>query len=355
MLSALSGVKGDDIPYYPGELYSFSKSVEHYEGLKAYYGFYRNDIDAESVASGGAATALAHRFIENCGIVFGVSYADDYKHAKYLAIDNLNDLKKLKGSKYISAEKKINGKHVFEMVAQCLQDSRKVLFIGLPCEVGSLLFWLQKRSISTENLVTVDLICHGPTLQEVQKQFVEKLEHRYHSHVVTFTTRYAKNRWSFPYIRVEFENGKVYMRPLYETDFGFALNYYPRNSCFNCQFKGCNHAADTTIGDYWGLTPNSAEYNPKGVSALIVRDEKGELLTNSIASDDFILKEADAKHIISHNPMYEYSTKKFKYYDTFANDLEKYGLEKAVRGNPQYKIYRKAALKKRIKLLLNKI
>ena len=73
----------------------------------AVYGGYLND-DAKILqsASGGIATALSEFMLQQGGYVIGVSYSDDFYKAEYVIIDNISDIQKLKGSKYIEFDKK---------------------------------------------------------------------------------------------------------------------------------------------------------------------------------------------------------------------------------------------------------
>ncbi len=71
-------------------------------------------------------------------------------------------------------------------------------------------------------------------------------------------------------------------------------------------------------------------YNPDGVSALLVRSEKGRELINLIDREKFQLDDADADFIISHNGMYSNRRKKDKNYNEFVNNLTLHNLKYAV-------------------------
>lgn len=214
--------------------------------------------------------------------------------------------------------------------------------------------WLKKEDINEGRLITVDLICHGPTLQKVQQDYIEQIEEKVGARVKSFTTRYVKNSWSLPYVHAEFENGAMLTQPLYETDFGFALKYFARTSCYKCRFKGVNHSADITVGDYWGLKPNDEMYNKNGVSAIFVRTQKGEQLLRRISHSRFLLFDADIHEVIKYNPMYEESARKPAFYTEFERSYKQEGLHYAVVHSDGYRMYRKAAIKNRLLLLTGK-
>ena len=243
---------------------------------------------------------------------------------------------------------------IYELISKNLEDGKQVLFIGLPCDVGALKSWLKRKGIDDERLITVDLICHGPTLQKVQQDYIEQIEEKHGARVKSFTTRYVKNRWSLPCVHAELENGVTLTRPLYETDLGFALKYFARVSCYQCRFKGVNHSADITVGDFWGLKPDDERYNKNVVSEMMVRTQKGEQLLRRISHSRFVLFDADIHEVIKHNPMYEESARKPAFYTDFERNYKQNGLHDAVVHSVGYRIYRKAAMKNRLLLLLGK-
>ena len=349
LLSAIQGVPGEEISHWDEERTSI-KLRDKYEGVRAYAGFLRNENAAKESASGGAAAALAEQVIEDGGAVVGAAYSEDFKSAEYVLVDSKEKLVTLKGSKYIPASK-LGGGSIYELISKILEEGKQVLFTGLPCDVGALKSWLKKKGISDERLITVDLICHGPTLQKVQQEYIEQIEKKSGARVKSFTTRYVKNKWSLPYVHAEFENGAVLTRPLYETDLGFALKYFARASCYQCRFKGVNHAADITVGDYWGLKPDDERYNKNGVSVMLVYKKKGEQLLRRVSHSQFMLFDADIHEVIKYNPMYEESARKPAFYTEFERSYEQEGLHYAVVHSQGYRIYRKAAIKNRLQLL----
>lgn len=48
------------------------------------------------------------------------------------------------------------------------------------------------------------------SIKEVHRKFIEDLEKKYKSRVVSFNERYKKEGWVPSYLKVVFENGKVY-------------------------------------------------------------------------------------------------------------------------------------------------
>jgi len=324
--------------------------------LKSFSGYFLDADALKRSSSGGAASAIAKSFIRNGGVVFGVAYTEDFRRARYVCAETFDDLRWLKGSKYIFADKEVevDGKcvPVSTAVAAKLLEGRKVLFVGLACDVAGVKRYVGSRNISDDNLFTVDLICQGPTFPNVQSDFIQDLEARYRSQVMSFSVRHKRAGWTPPYVLAEFANGKRFCRPLYETDFGYAFKVFSRKSCFNCAFKGNNHPADVTLGDYWGLQPGMKAFNRWGVSIMFQHTKKGELLIAQIDRSTFCVEEADTLFAIKHNRMFYESKPKSEYYERFRDDFHKHGLHYAVVHSSGYTNYRRTALRKRILRLI---
>ena len=282
--------------------------------------------------------------------IYGVTYSDDFKSARFQRASSYSDLDAFKGSKYIKADMKMaNGEYVFSCVENDLREGKVVLFTGLGCEVGALKKYLETHNVDDSKLYTVDLICHGPTLAAVQEDYITSLEKKFKSKITSFSVRYKKRGWKPPYVHAVFLNGKVYDKPLYETEFGYAFKTYLRESCHSCKFKGVNHLADLTIGDYWGVVSGMQAYNKNGVSIIFVRTEKGKELLSCVDTSSFIIGDADLDLALRNNRMFETSYSKSVHREKFIKDFKENGLHYACVHSPGYKQYTKAAIKKMIK------
>ena len=123
-------------------------------------------------------------------------------------------------------------------------------------------FCLSRRRPQVFSGKSLRLICHGPTSAKVHEEYVEWLEKRYRSRIKAFSVRYKEKGWTPPYLRAEFENGQVFMKPFYETEYGMAFAVMARESCYRCPFKGENRRGDIMIGDFWG----ASESDPFGTA-----------------------------------------------------------------------------------------
>ena len=307
--------------------------------MKAYCG-YINDISLlKTSASGGLATNLAQTMLKKAGICYGVSYSEDFKSAEYLRVTDEADITKLQSSKYIKAKMT---KEILSAIGCDLQNNKQVLVIGLPCEIGMVKGFLEKEGISTNNLMTTDLICHGPTYPEVAETYIDFLEKKYRSKIVNFSVRYKNPNWTPGYLLAEFENGKRFIKKFFDTDYGTAFSMMPMEQCFHCAFKGDNHKADLTIGDYWGVDETEDGYHKTGTSLALTHTEKAEAFLKELT--DFTLFPADLEKALRVNKRYHESIKKTKQREQFINNYKTLGLKKSVAKHLGFKGRLKRAL-----------
>lgn len=262
--------------------------------VAVYGGYISDDNKLMQSTSGGIATALAEQMIDAGGYVAGVAYSEDFHKAEYIITNSKHELDKLKGSKYIESDKN----NIYIKVKALLEQGEKVLFIGLPCTVAAIYSFLGHRA---ENLLTCELICHGPTSAKVHEEYISYLEEKYTSKIVEFSVRHKKHEWLPTYLYAKFENGQEFEKPFSSTEYGFAFSVFGRESCYNCQFRGDHRCADIMVGDFWGVTEKDEFWNKKGVSAIFAETEKGNVALKTLSGVK--LFPTTFEKIVESNPM----------------------------------------------------
>lgn len=283
--------------------------------IKSYASYVKN-YDILSCSSGGVATALAIKWISSGGYVAGVVYTPDFKDAEYILTNDIKDIARLKGSKYI--EPKLN--NIFMKIKNALDDGKRVLFFGLPCKVGG----IRRLVGENDNLLTCELICYGPTYSKVQQDFVNFLEKKFHSRIIDFSVRKKKEKWLPFFAYAKFDNGKEHYEEFYKSNYGTAFSYLPLEKCFNCVFKGNNRMGDLQIGDFWGFDKKSSYYNNLGTSCILVHTERGLNYLKSV--DNLALFEVPVEKILDGNKSIYTSRTKPINYDKMLSLLKKYDL-----------------------------
>lgn len=292
-----------------------------------YYGHSKDEAVNRSCSSGGAAYCISKYAIENDMIVFGVKYSDDFKRAIYTKVDNIDNLDQLKGSKYIFPD--YHG--VVNSILLSVSENKKVVVFGLPCFINSLAKQIENR----DNVLLIDLICHGPTFCSVQEEFINYLEKRYKSRVTFFTSRFKKKNKTDAYVLARFQNGKTYCKKLYYTYFGKAFEILSGEGCFSCLSKGDNRDSDITLGDYWGCDESFDGFSKYGNSILVAHTQKGIDLIKSL--DNMFVFNTDDSLLKKHNPMYYKSAVKQSRYDKFKTDFNSRGIVYACKKNMSFK------------------
>lgn len=222
-------------------------------------------------ASGGAFAVLAEKIITEDGVVFGAAFDNDW-NVCHIAINDIQDIKKLQGSKYVQS----NIDKAYQIVKAYLAQGKKVLFSGTPCQVAGLYGYLGKDD---ESLVTVDLICHGVPNQRMFKDYLSSF-----GEVESFTFRDKSLGWGINgTIRIK---GRKKFHKLWQSAepylYYFTKGLIYRDSCYKCKYACQHRPADITLGDYWGIEKQHPEYlgkngfTPKmGISVAIANTEKG--------------------------------------------------------------------------------
>lgn len=303
-------------------IHHFNEIDSHF--CKAFAGWLSDDSCIKS-ASGGASYALAKSVISDGGSVYGVQYTEDCKAAEYIRIQKVNEIEKIRSSKYIQARKN----DVYKDISHDLKSGKTVLFIGLPCDTFAVKKYTEKYN---DNLITVSLICHGPTSEKVHMSFCKEIEDKYHSEMAEINVRFKMNgQWKPYYIRAVFKNGREYTKKFQSTCYDIAFQNFKRPSCSNCRFKNNSFCADILIGDFHSAQKGTAEYNEHGVSTLLPLTDKGMALLDSIR-EYFTLFAVDLQRSIGQKAVHS-SVKSAIRRDAFSKALTEQGLIKACRNH----------------------
>ena len=129
-----------------------------------------NISDRKVSSSGGAFSSIARFVLEKGGVVYG-AFLDEHLDCKHIEVDNIEGLNKLRGSKYMQSTIGLT----FKSAKKNLLAGKYVLFSGTPCQISGLLTYLGKNY---DNLVTMDLVCHGVPSNALFKKYIAKLENR---------------------------------------------------------------------------------------------------------------------------------------------------------------------------------
>lgn len=243
----------------------------------------KNEKLREQSSSGGLFSELAIKIIEEGGVVYGVAFSNDFKSANHIRIDNVDDLYRFRGSKYFQA---ITGT-IFQKVKEDLQRGTRVLFSGVPCQINGLKMFLRK---DYDNLITVEVICHGVPSQALWNKYASYLEEKYNAKIDNVNFRNKKYGWKKFGLYIEGKRVRQYFDLTKDPYMSMFLNNFSlRPSCYDCNAKKIESMSDITLGDFWGIENVIPEMDDdKGTSLVLIQTAKGRKLIDSI--DSLIIK-----------------------------------------------------------------
>lgn len=233
-------------------------------------------------SSGGIFYTLAKYAIEKRkGWVFGAAFEDKFQ-LRHVGVNNMADLQKLRGSKYIQSDMR----DCFQQIRSLLKDGSFVLFVGTPCQVAGLRAFLRNKEY--DNLLLADLVCHGVPPQSLFDEHVKYLQQKHKATLVSYQFR-KLDGWGGCEI-ANFSNPKKrVVSPTYHLSpflhsFIDAMTY--RESCYNCKFAKIPRQGDITLADYWGVSTYFPDLDSsKGISLILNNTERGDFIFNIIVKD----------------------------------------------------------------------
>lgn len=143
--------------------------LNDYEIRKPQFVYAAKNKDEEirrNSSSGGLFFEIAKNVIQQNGVVFGAKFDKNW-NVVHDYTENVKGLYEFQGSKYVQSN--ING--AYRKVETFLKANRLVLFSGTPCQISALLHFLRKEY---QNLLTLDVVCHGVPSNKVWKKFLEE-------------------------------------------------------------------------------------------------------------------------------------------------------------------------------------
>ena len=239
------------------------------------YAVRHKDEDTRAASrSGGIFTALSDEVLEKHGVVYGCVLHENFD-AVHVRAENKNDRNRMRGSKYIQS--KLGD--TFRNIKVDLESGEVVLFSGTSCQVAGLKAYLQK---DYENLICVDIVCHGVPSAKVWDAYLSWQEEKNNSKITGVDFRNKKDfGWRAHMETLYFENGKIESGGVFRTLF-YGHNVL-RPSCYECPYKSTMHPGDITIADYWGIEKAAPEFDDnKGVSLVLLNNETGEKILDEV-------------------------------------------------------------------------
>lgn len=244
-----------------------------------------NDLRKKS-SSGGAFGIIARHILSKGGLVCGARFDEDNITVYHAIIDNEDSLLPLQKSKYVQSEIRSS----YRQIKNNLESGKRVLFTGCPCQVAGLKKYLSKIY---DELITIDITCHGVPSSEVFKKFTEEISK---SELEKSSFREKDIHGWTPSMSLSFSDGTKYYRPSWECPYykAFLSIMACRKSCGECLFNRLPRQGDITLADFWGIGDTHKHLDDNlGTSLILVNSEKGRKLFSEIKDRFVICEETD--------------------------------------------------------------
>lgn len=246
----------------------------------AYCAQTNNRQDLCKSSSGGMFPAFARLFIEEKNGVVYASKMNEALKVEFSRFDTVDDLSKAQGSRYVQSF--VND--IYKKVKRDLDGKRAVMFIGCPCQVYALKTYLKKNY---ENLLTIDLICHGVGSYRLYFKNLEHYQKR--GNLITEVRFRSKERFTFTnhYVMTfNYQDGKEISVSALNDEYMSAYFHKAiyRESCYTCRFTGFPRIGDLTVGDFAGVDIRAVgkKRYRQGVSVLLVNNERGKAYLDAV-------------------------------------------------------------------------
>ncbi len=298
-----------------------NNEIDLKEPLKVYAGWSLDENVRKKSSSGGIAWEMYHYIIKHGGIAVGTKFDNEMNLSHQIAT-NLEELEGFRGSKYMQSSIGT----IFTQLKPYVEQNRKVIFIGTPCQVNGLKNFLKNKNI--ENIITVDLICHGVPPAKYLKEYLKYLKLNNKIDNVTFR---GENNWHL----TGYKKGKVIYKKHNKEDFfykSFLNGLFYRENCYQCRYARKERVGDITIGDFWGLGEDIPFNYPTedGTSVILVNTEKGKKFIEEI-EDKIFLVERNLEEALKGNKQLNYPSSKNKNTLKFKEIYKTQGFEEAMK------------------------
>lgn len=300
--------------------------------IESYYGWSNSDSIRYKSSSGGVFSEIAENIIKTGGIVYGAAY-DDNLAISHIGVDCIDDLYKLRGSKYYQSDicASLSG------VKNNLEEGKTVLFSGTGCQIDALYQYLVDTD--TTNLLTVEILCHGVPSKKVVHRYIDSIYKKGKAKDIIFRDK-SRYGWKYSCIfNVIYSDGYEYYGRSSSDLFylGFLSEVLLRESCYRCKYVGKRRIGDVLLADFWGID-NESQYHigqrdiDLGISFIAVNSKKGIKILESLAENGSVsISNADYDIAAKYNKALISNYERPAQRDSIYKNINKVGYKRAIK------------------------
>lgn len=264
-------------------------------------------------SSGGAFSEICRHFADEDTLIVGAAW--NGLHVHHIGVKGFDAISPLCKSKYISSAIE----DTFIQIKDSLQNNTKVVFCGCPCQVAGLKSYLRK---DYDNLLTIDLICHGQGSPSVFNQCMKLLSEDF-GEIKSYQFRTKRKLYEFDYlslIKTSKSSHYIVNDPYIQL---FLSQNALRPSCGkNCKYRDSRRLGDITIADQKGLAkifPDLA-FPTKNWSTVVCNTAKGETVFR-LLPQTMDVRPITIEDVVKYNPLFARQTWFSKDRDAFFTDF----------------------------------
>lgn len=218
--------------------------------------------------SGGIFAAVSDCVLAEGGVIYGCALDDNFV-AVHERATTKEERDRFRGSKYVQSDMKDAMKQALED----LKQGRLVLFSGTPCQIAGIKGICPEEY--REQLICMDIVCHGVPSPRVWESYKEYMEKRYHGKITAVDFRNKRKHGWWDHVESVKIHGLEIDSQIYKSLF------YEHNilgdGCYECPYKNLERQGDISIADAWGIAKANPEFDDNyGVSLVLVNTKAGE-------------------------------------------------------------------------------
>lgn len=247
--------------------------VQHANQQYTFGGYHRDEAVRRASTSGGAFSAVVGAYCDENYAIFGAEARGTKVFHSY--IESKEQLERFRRSKYVQSEMGDS----YKRTRAFLEEGKKVLFSGTPCQIAGLLAYLSAgRSVCTDRLLTVEVVCEGvpsplyigkldEAIRKRHGHGIDEIDYRHTGHSFL-----GNGKWDFEQMHLRFGSKTKTVDRWFNPFWSVWLKHYmSRPSCYQCPFAVRGRVADITLGDLWGVHIYCPElYGKNGGASLAV-------------------------------------------------------------------------------------
>lgn len=240
-------------------------------------------------ASGAIFAELANIALNKQYYVSGAIYDENYRGVHHIVSRKLDDINKMKGSKYCKSKSFL----VYQEILTLVKAGNKVVFSGVGCECAAVKKICEKY---LNNLILIQIICKGALSSVVLDKYLNWYEQQENESITYFTMRHKEGSAipAYEYVNIG-QNEKIIKNQYYMTVHGklYASNALLRKSCYQCSYRSKGLIGDIILGD--APTHLDIPNADMGCSTIVINSKKGKNFIDNLDINIIQVEEKYAK------------------------------------------------------------